>query len=75
MPPIQRPPATQAAIEILSSRNVDASSCVLWATSAVDGLAYLDDLDRALDEGIRFVNGHDALVIDVAHARWAAARP
>jgi hypothetical protein len=46
---------------------------VLWATSAVDGLAYLDDLDTARDGGARVVgNGHDALVIDVAHARWAA---
>ncbi len=45
---------------------------MLWATSAVDGLAYLDDLDTARDGGARFTNGHDALVIDVAHARWAA---
>jgi len=72
MPPIQWPPTTRAAIELLSSRNADASSCVLWATSAVDGLAYLDDLDTARDGGARFANGHDALVIDVAHARWAA---
>src|SRR6266516_5111759 len=72
MPPIQWPPATQATIELLSSRNADASRCVLWATSAVDGLAYLDDLDAVLDEGDRFATGHDALVVDVAHARWAA---
>jgi hypothetical protein len=38
----------------------------------VDALAYLDDLDLALDEGTRFATGHDALVVDVAHARWAA---
>lgn len=72
MPPIQWPPATRAAIELLGSRNSDASSCVLWATSAVDGLAYLDDLDTARNGGARVANGHDALVVDVAHARWAA---
>jgi hypothetical protein len=72
MPPIQWPPETWSAIELLSGRNADASSCVLWATSAVDGLAYLDDLDTARDGGARVANGHDALVIDVAHARWAA---
>lgn len=72
MPPIQWPPTTQSAIELLSSRNADASSCVLWATSAVDGLAYLDDLDVVLDSSARFATGHDALVVDVAHARWAA---
>jgi hypothetical protein len=62
----------QSAIELLSSRNVDASGCVLWATSAVNGLAYLDDLDTALDGSPRMATGHDALVVDVAHARWAA---
>ena len=72
MPPIQWPPATRAAIELLGSRNSDASSCVLWATSAVDGLAYLDDLDTARNGGARVANGHDALVVDVAHASWAA---
>jgi hypothetical protein len=72
MPPIQWPPAMQSAIELLSSRNVDASGCVLWATSAVEGLAYLDDLDTALDGSARMATGHDALVVDVAHARWAA---
>jgi hypothetical protein len=72
MPLIQWPPERQAAFEVLSGRNAGASGCVLWATSAVDGLAYLDDLDTALDAGTRFVNGHDALVIDMAHARWAA---
>jgi hypothetical protein len=45
---------------------------VLWATSAVDGLAYLDDLDTARGRGARVAKGHDALVIDMAHARWAA---
>jgi hypothetical protein len=72
MPPIQWPPATRAAIELLGSRNSDASSCVLWATSAVDGLAYVNDLDTARNGGARVANDHDALVIDVAHARWAA---
>lgn len=72
MPPIQWPPAMQSAIELLSSRNMDASGCVLWATSAVDGLAYLDDLDAALDGSARMATGHDALVVDLAHARWAA---
>jgi len=62
----------QSAIELLSSRNMDASGCVLWATSAVDGLAYLDDLDAALDGSARMATGHDALVVDLAHARWAA---
>jgi hypothetical protein len=66
------PPTTQSAVELLSSRNTNASSCLLWAISAVDALAYLDDLDLALDEGTRLVTGHDALVVDVAHARWAA---
>jgi hypothetical protein len=72
MPPIQWPPTTQSALELLSSRNTNASSCLLWAISAVDALAYLDDLDLALDEGTRLAIGHDALVVDVAHARWAA---
>ena len=72
MPPIQWPPATLSTIELLNSRNVDASGCVLWATSAVDGLAYLDDLDAALDGSARMATGHDALVVDVGHARWAA---
>jgi len=72
MPPIQWPPTTQSTLELLSSRNADASRCVLWATSAVDALAYLDDLDLALDGSARFATGHDALAVDLAHARWAA---
>jgi hypothetical protein len=72
MPPIQWPPTTQSARELLSSRNTNASSCLLWAVSAVDALAYLDDLDLALDKCTRFATGHDGLVVDVAHARWAA---
>src|SRR6266536_3793667 len=64
------PPAS--IIPVLDSRSPAAARCLMWAVSAVDGLHYLEDLDAALPGTRLLPGGHDALTVDIAHARWAA---
>ena len=60
-------------IEGLGARAAAAASCLSYAVAAVESLFYLADLDSMLMTGARHLpEGHDALTVDVAHARWAA---
>jgi hypothetical protein len=48
-----------------------AGALLAWAAWTVDGLRYLDDIDRAYETSRSAVGGHRPDVVDVAHARWA----
>jgi len=48
------------------------ASLLLWATWAVEGLYYLDDLDATIQAGYpNSVSSHHPDVVDIAHVRWA----
>jgi hypothetical protein len=64
------PPAS--IVPVLDGRSTTAASCLTWAVSAVESLHYLEHLDAALPGTRLLPGGHDALTVDVAHARWAA---
>jgi hypothetical protein len=66
----QVPPAS--IVPVLDARSTTAASCLTWAVAAVDSLHYLQDLDAALPGTRLLPGGHDALTVDLAHARWAA---
>ena len=48
------------------------SSLFLWATWAVEGLYYLDDLDSDWSNYSNPAGSHHPDIIDMAHARWAS---
>ena len=48
-----------------------AGALFAWAARTVEGLHYLDDIDRRYDTSHAVVDGHRSDVADVAHARWA----
>lgn len=51
--------------------NPEAGALLAWAAWTVDGLRYLDDIDRAFDGTRTSVGLHRPDVVDVSHARWA----
>jgi hypothetical protein len=64
-----------AVVQGYESRHPGSSQAitplVLWATWTVEGLHYLDDIDRA-HQGTRApVYGHHPDIVDIANVRWA----
>lgn len=45
------------------------SALVMWATWAVEGLHYLDDLDLTRGASLQHAASHNTNVIDIAHAQ------
>ena len=64
------PPVSAAAT--FDRRSTDASSCLIFASEAVDGLHYLSDIDNSLPGDAVLDGNHKATIAHVTHARWAA---
>jgi hypothetical protein len=50
-----------------------AGALLFWATTAVDSLHYLDDIDLQYENFGSVVGSHSSSEVDVAHARWATS--
>jgi len=72
MPPRQWNPSLTDIGAALSALPRDGSGPVLWATEAVDGLHYLDDLDRDAFADSAGLRGFNKETIEITHVRWAA---
>lgn len=75
MPPLKWTREPTELIRLFETRHYTPASGALfsWAAWAVEGLHYLDDIDRAYDCSHATIGGHSRDVVDVAHARWATA--
>lgn len=59
------------AFELRGKDRGPIGALALWATWAVEGLHYLDDLDQAHNSKPQPEAAHHPHVIDIAHVRWA----
>jgi hypothetical protein len=57
---------------MLDGRSHDASACLMWASDAVDGLYYLQDIEDNLPTDALLDGDHKATTVHITHARWAA---
>jgi hypothetical protein len=57
---------------MLDGRNHNASACLMWASEAVEGLYYLQDIEDDLPSDALLDGGHRATTVHITHARWAA---
>ena len=73
MPPLTWPSEPSAAILDFERRHPapDAGALLLFATTSVEALHYLYDLDSQYDSTRALTGAHNPDVVDVAHARWA----
>jgi hypothetical protein len=73
MPPLCWPADPVKTVQEFETRRQapTAGALLAWAAWTVDGLRYLDDIDRGYDATRISVGSHRPDIVDVAHARWA----
>jgi hypothetical protein len=73
MPTFNWPADPGPEIQAFAQRhsNAEAGLLLIWATSCIDALPYLDEIDLAFDRTRKVSGSHRPDIVDLAHARWA----